>query len=200
MQNTDMPDTDAKFKMITNAFDAHMQAALKMHTIAMDVELAGAILSDCLNVNGGAVLLCGNGGSAADAQHIAGELTGRFLRERRAMPALALNTNSTTITAIGNDYGYDFVFSRQVEAHGRPGDVLIAITTSGNSGNVVHAAKAAKAGGMKVIGMTGANGGMLGQYCDVCVKVPSSETPRIQEMHILIGHILCEIAEAEMGS
>lgn len=198
MQNTDMPDT--KPSIIAASFDAHKTTMEKMHTIADDIERAGSIVSDCLNKHNGAILLCGNGGSAADAQHIAGELTGRFLRERRAMPAIALNTNSTTITAIGNDYGYDFVFSRQVEAHGRPGDVLIAITTSGNSGNVVQAAKAAKAGGLKVIGMTGMSGGMLGQYCDVCIKAPSSETPRVQEMHILVGHILCEIAEAEIGA
>ncbi|MBX3119759.1 MAG: SIS domain-containing protein [Fimbriimonadaceae bacterium] len=190
---------DMKSSIISAAFETHLIVAQKMHTIAQDVERAGEIISECLNKHGGAVLVCGNGGSAADAQHIAGELTGRFLRERRAMPALALNTNSTTITAIGNDYGYDFIFSRQVEAHGRPESVLIAITTSGNSGNVVQAAKAAKASGMKVIGMTGSNAGMLGQYCDVCIKAPSSETPRIQEMHILIGHILCEIAESEIG-
>lgn len=200
MQNTGMSATDTKSSIIASSFDAHKAAMEKMQAIAPDIEKAGQILSDCLNKHDGAVLLCGNGGSAADAQHIAGELTGRFLRERRALPALALNTNSTTLTAIGNDYGYDFVFSRQVEAHGRAGDVLIAITTSGNSGNVIHAAKAAKAGGLKVIGMTGENAGLLGQLCDVCIKVPSAETPRVQEMHILIGHILCEIAEAEIGA
>ena len=148
---------------------------------------------------GGTLLIAGNGGSAADAQHIAGEFVGRFLKERRALPCIALNTNSTIITAIGNDYSYDKVYSRQVEAFGKPGDVLLAITTSGNSGNILEASKVARAVGLKVIGLTGQGGGKLAPLCDLLLDVPSPETPRVQEMHILIAHILCELAEIELA-
>lgn len=140
---------------------------------------------------GGKLILFGNGGSAGDAQHIAAELVGRFERERRALPAIALTTNSSTLTAIGNDYGYNKVFSRQVEAWARPGDVVIGITTSGNSPNVLEGVAAAKRCGAKTIGMTGEKGGKLAAEVDLCLKVPSSSTARIQESHILIGHLLC---------
>jgi len=140
---------------------------------------------------GGKLILFGNGGSAGDAQHIAAELVGRFERERRALPAIALTTNSSTLTAIGNDYGYNKVFSRQVEAWARPGDVVIGITTSGNSPNVLEGVAAAKLKGAKTIGMTGEKGGKLAAEVDLCLKVPSSSTARIQESHILIGHLLC---------
>ena len=146
---------------------------------------------------GGCVLVCGNGGSAADAQHIAGEFVGRFLKERRALPSIALHANTTVLTAIGNDYSFDTVYSRQVEAHGKPGDVLIAITTSGNSVNILRAAEAARSNGIKVIGLTGETGGKLKELCDVCICVPSGSTPRVQEMHILIGHTICQVAEVE---
>lgn len=140
---------------------------------------------------GGKLILFGNGGSAGDAQHIAAELVGRFERERRALPAIALTTNSSTLTAIGNDYGYNKVFSRQVEAWAVPGDVVIGITTSGNSPNVLEGVAAAKLKGAKTIGMTGEKGGKLAAEVDLCLKVPSSSTARIQESHILIGHLLC---------
>ncbi|HZR46420.1 MAG TPA: D-sedoheptulose 7-phosphate isomerase [Candidatus Manganitrophaceae bacterium] len=140
---------------------------------------------------GGKLILFGNGGSAGDAQHIAAELVGRFERERRALPAIALTTNSSTLTAIGNDYGYNKVFSRQVEAWAVPGDVAIGITTSGNSPNVLEGVAAAKLKGAKTIGMTGEKGGKLAAEVDLCLKVPSSSTARIQESHILIGHLLC---------
>src|SRR4051794_32598553 len=136
------------------------------------------------------VLLCGNGGSAADAQHIAAELVGRFVIERRPLPAIALTTDTSALTAIGNDYGYEHVFSRQVLALGSPGDVLVAITTSGTSKNVVAAAAAAREVGMKVIGLTGANGSAFVQACDAGVAVPSTNTARIQECHIAVGHLL----------
>jgi phosphoheptose isomerase len=142
------------------------------------------------------VLLCGNGGSAADAQHIAAELVGRFVIERRPLAAISLTTDTSALTAIANDYGYDHVFSRQVEALGAEGDVLIAITTSGTSKNVVAAAAAARARGMKVIGLTGGKGAAFVAACDAGVAVPSTVVARIQECHITIGHLLCEVVDA----
>jgi phosphoheptose isomerase len=138
------------------------------------------------------VLLCGNGGSAADAQHIAAELVGRFVVERRPLAAIALTTDTSALTAIANDYGYEHVFSRQVQALGAPGDVLIAITTSGTSKNVVAAVEAARGCGMKVIGLTGGKGAAFVASCDAGIAVPSTNTARIQELHITIGHVLCE--------
>ena len=141
------------------------------------------------------VLLCGNGGSAADAQHIAAELVGRFVLERRPLAAIALTTDTSALTAIANDYGYEHVFARQVEALGAPGDVLVAITTSGTSKNVVAAVAAARGKGMKVLGLTGAKGAAFVASCDAGVAVPSTVTARIQELHIAIGHILCEAVD-----
>jgi D-sedoheptulose 7-phosphate isomerase len=142
------------------------------------------------------VLVCGNGGSASDAQHIAGELVGRFLKERRALNVRALAGDAAVLTAWGNDYSFDTVFSRQVEAYAAPGGVLIAISTSGNSKNVLLAAEAARAAGMRVIGLTGEAGGKLAPLADVLLDVPSNKTPRIQEMHIVLYHYLCEAIEA----
>ena len=141
------------------------------------------------------ILLCGNGGSAADAQHLAAELVGRFGADRRALPAIALTADTATLTSIANDYGYEQVFARQVEALGSPGDVLVAITTSGASKNVIAACAAARDRGMKVIGLTGLRGASFALSCDACVVVPSSSTPRIQECHITIGHLLCEVVD-----
>lgn len=160
---------------------------------------AAEVIRDALTA-GHKVLLCGNGGSAADAQHIAAELVGRFVIERKGLPAIALTTDTSALTAIGNDYGYDVVFSRQVEALGRPGDVLIAITTSGRSKNVVAAAAAARAQGMKVVALTGAAGRDFVAACDAGVAVPAGETARIQECHIAIGHVWCELVDAEHGA
>jgi D-sedoheptulose 7-phosphate isomerase len=137
----------------------------------------------------------GNGGSAADAQHLAAEFLGRYLRERAPLPALALHTNTSAVTAIGNDYGYDQVFSRQLTAMAVAGDVAVAISTSGNSESVIQAAIAAKRLGVSVIGLTGASGGRLREHVDVLIAVPSNETPRIQECHILAGHSLCDVVE-----
>ncbi len=147
---------------------------------------------------GGKALFCGNGGSAADAQHLAAELSGRFYTDRPPLYAEALHVNSSYVTAVANDYGYDHVFSRMVEAAGRPGDVLVAISTSGNSPGILRAAEKARGLGMPVIGLTGATGGQLAGLSDVLLNVPSTDTPRIQESHILIGHILCEIVEKEL--
>jgi D-sedoheptulose 7-phosphate isomerase len=155
------------------------------------------ILIDSLR-QGNKVLLFGNGGSAADAQHIAAELVGRFAFDRPPLPALAFSVNSSCVTAIGNDYGFEQVFSRQLEALARPGDVAIGISTSGNSPNVVSAITTARKLGLKTVGLTGSAGGKLAKSADYCVCVPSDETPRIQECHILVGHILSELVEREI--
>lgn len=160
---------------------------------------AVALCTDALR-RGNTLLFAGNGGSAADAQHWAGELVSRFYYDRPGLAAVALTTDSSILTAIGNDYGYDYVFARQVEALGRSGDVLIAISTSGRSPNVVRAIAAARTKGMGVIGFTGngPGGAELAAACDVCFRVPSEQTPRIQEGHEFIGHTLCALIEAQM--
>lgn len=146
----------------------------------------------------GKILFAGNGGSAADAQHWAGELVSRFYYDRPGLPAIALTTDTSILTAIGNDYGYDYTFARQVEALGRRGDVLVVISTSGNSPNILRAAQAAKDRGILVIGFTGQSGGKLAPLSDLCFCIPSDETPRIQEGHEFIGHLLCALIEAGM--
>lgn len=145
--------------------------------------------------NGRKVLLCGNGGSAADAQHIAAEFSGRFKINRPALPAEALHVNTSYLTAVGNDYGFDVIYSRMIEGIGCEGDILIALSTSGNSTNILNAVKAAKSKSMVTIGMTGISGGDMNDHCDFMVKIPSSNTPRIQESHILVGHIICQLVE-----
>ena len=144
---------------------------------------------------GGKILVCGNGGSAADAQHMTGELLGRFLMERPSLPAVALTVDTSTLTAIGNDYGYDDIFARQVNGLGREGDVLIAISTSGNSANVVRAIEAARALGMVVVGYTGKGGGRMAGMCDFHIDVPDSRTPLIQEMHEAVMHLTCQLID-----
>src|SRR5271168_372955 len=144
---------------------------------------------------GGKVLFCGNGGSAADAQHLAAEFTGRYLKERRALPALALHANTSSLTAIGNDYGFEFVFARQLEALGKEGDVAVGISTSGNSPNVLRALEAAKSKSIYTVALAGKTGGKMKQLADCTICIPTDETPRIQECHILAGHLICEIAE-----
>jgi len=147
---------------------------------------------------GGKVIFLGNGGSAADAQHLAAEFTGRYLKERRALPALALHANTSSVTAIGNDYGFDLVFARQLEALGKEGDVVVGISTSGNSRNVLRALEVAKSKLIYTVALTGASGGAMKNLADCTICIPSQETPRIQECHILMGHIICEIAEEMM--
>ena len=146
----------------------------------------------------GKLLFCGNGGSAADAQHLAAELSGRFYLERRPLYAEALHVNTSYLTAVGNDYGYAESYARLTHAAGRPGDLLIAISTSGNSKNILRAAQAAREIGMVVVGLTGAGGGALAAHCDYLLAVPSKDTPRIQEAHMLLGHTLCEYTEAAL--
>ena len=144
------------------------------------------------------MLLCGNGGSASDAQHIAAELSGRFYADRPPLYAEALHVNSSYMTAVANDYGYEATYTRMVEAAGRKGDVLLGISTSGNSPNVVRATQKAKEIGMLTVGLTGKDGGKMKDICDIMICVPSVDTPRIQEAHILIGHIICQLIEQEM--
>ena len=158
---------------------------------------AGRRMAESLR-GGGKVLTFGNGGSAADAQHLAGELVGRFRRDRAALSAIALTTDSSVVTAIGNDMGYDSVFRRQVEAHGRPGDVAIGITTSGRSPNVVQALQLARERGLVTMGLTGGGGGRLAGAVDYLIDVPHADTARIQEVHVMVVHVLCQIVEEEM--
>jgi len=172
----------------------HADLLEKMESIDAKVYKAALLITDTLRSEG-RIFLCGNVGSAADAQHMAAELSGRFLQDRRALDAVALNTNVSAITAIGNDFSFDEVFARQIEAHGRCGDVLLAISTSGNSINIVKTAEKAKEMGLCTIGLTGVNGGKVGEIVDLLLDVPSASTPRIQEMHLLIEHTLCEIIE-----
>lgn len=182
--------------MIQEIVRAHQEALARFaRDCARDVQIAGERICAALNA-GRQVLVCGNGGSAADAQHLAGEIVGRFLKERRAYPAVALSTDTSILTAVGNDYGFDVIFSRQVEALGREGDVLIAISTSGRSPNILNALRAAREKRITCIGLTGRDGGDMPALCDVCVTIPHPDTPRIQEMHILTIHAWCAMFDA----
>jgi D-sedoheptulose 7-phosphate isomerase len=165
--------------------------------IIENIEKAARAIIESLKA-GGKILVFGNGGSAADSQHIVAELVGRFKKERKALAAIALTTNTSILTAIGNDYGYDVTFSRQVEALGRRGDVALGISTSGNSKNVIEAIRASRKFRISTIGLLGGNGGKLKRECDISIVVASKDTPRIQESHSLIGHILCELIEDEL--
>ncbi len=148
---------------------------------------------------GGMIAFCGNGGSAADAQHLAGELISRFRRDRRSYRGLALTTDTSILTAIGNDFGYERVFARQVEGLMRAGDLLVALSTSGNAANCVLAVEQARGMGVATMALTGESGGQLAPLVDLCLRIPSSDTPRIQEAHITIGHVLCDLVEAELS-
>jgi len=147
--------------------------------------------------NGNKVLFCGNGGSAADAQHLAAEFSGRFYKDRDALPAEALHVNTSYMTAVANDYSFDVVYSRMINGIGKKGDVLVGLSTSGNSVNILKAIKAAKEKGMTTIGFTGESGGKMKNECDILLNVPSTDTPRIQESHILLGHIICQLVEEQ---
>lgn len=180
-------------------WEDHLAVARILPKLATEVSDAVDLIYSSL-VNGGQLLVAGNGGSAADAQHIAAELTGRFLLERRPYRALALHANTSSLTAIGNDYGYEHVFAREVTAHARPGDVLLAISTSGNSANILRAIEAARECKVSVIGLTGETGGKMRAACDLCLCVPTKSTPRMQEMHITIGHTMCELLEERLAA
>ncbi len=180
-------------------WDEHLRVARALSALAPEVSDAVDLIYSALDA-GGQLLIAGNGGSAGDAQHIAAELTGRFLLERQALRALALHGNTSALTAIGNDYGYEYVFARELSAHARPGDVLLAISTSGNSRNILRAIEVARRLKVSVIGLTGESGGEMRAACDLCLCVPSRSTARIQEMHIMIGHAICELLEERLAA
>lgn len=183
-----------KIQEILSSSIAVKQAVLQDETILNTIEKVVEEITTCFK-NDGTVLLCGNGGSAADAQHLAAEFSGRFYKDREPLNAEALHVNTSYLTAVGNDYSFDEIYSRLVKAKGKKGDILIALSTSGNSKNIVEAAKTAKEREMKVISFTGLTGGKLKEYSDFLLNIPSTDTPRIQECHITIGHIICQLVE-----
>ena len=189
--------TDIK-KLIADSI-ATKQLVLEDQELLASIENAAKACIEAFK-NDKKVLFCGNGGSAADAQHISAELSGRFYTDRPPLYSEALHVNSSYMTAVANDYSYDVVYSRMVEACGRKGDVLVGITTSGNSKNILAAMEMAKKQGMVTVGMTGKSGGKMNDCCDIMLRVPSTDTPRIQESHILIGHIICQLIEETIFS
>lgn len=193
-----MASSTQQIDRIMAIWNEHMEISRALPILAPTVSNAVDIIYSSL-AGGGQLLIAGNGGSAADAQHIAAELTGRFLRERQPFRALALHVNTSALTAIGNDYGYEHVFARELSAHARRGDVFLAISTSGNSRNILCAIEAARKCKVVVIGLTGESGGEMRAACDLCLCVPSKSTARIQEMHITIGHAICELLEERLA-
>ena len=176
---------------------ATKQAILDNPDFQDRIQRAAMIMVESLR-DGGKIHFCGNGGSAADAQHLAAELSGRFYFDRPPLNAEALHCNTSYLTAVGNDYGYDLIFSRLLRGTAKPGDVIVGISTSGNSQNILKAFEVAKEMGVKIIAMTGETGGAMKDYADILLNVPSKDTPRIQESHIMIGHIVCELVETAM--
>jgi len=183
---------------LNSIFTEHLDLARVLFDLSSHVSEVVDVIHGALAA-GGQLLVAGNGGSAADAQHIVAELTGRFMRERHPFRALALHANTSALTAIGNDYGFEHVFARELTAHARPGDVLLGISTSGNSANILRAIEAAREKKVAVIGLTGESGGKMRNVCDLCICIPSRSTPRIQEMHITIGHAICELLEERLA-
>lgn len=181
---------------VLNSLESTLKAieALKDPSYLSLIEKMGDLITACYK-NKGKLLIAGNGGSAADAQHIAGEFVSRFMFDRPGLPAIALTTDTSILTAIGNDYGFEKLFSRQVEALAEKGDIFLAISTSGNSANILAGIERAKAGGLTVLGFTGGVGGKMKELCDLCFVSPSQETPHIQETHITVGHIICGYVE-----
>jgi D-sedoheptulose 7-phosphate isomerase len=185
-----------KIKSLIDASIAVKQQVLQDETLLQTV--AGAMEQIVASLkNGGRLYFCGNGGSAADAQHLAAEFSGRFYKDRQALPAEALHVNTSYLTAVGNDYGFDNIYSRLVEGIMHKGDVLVGLSTSGNSANIVKAFESARSKGITTIGFTGLTGGLLKSLSDYLINVPSADTPRIQESHILLGHIICQLAEEQ---
>jgi D-sedoheptulose 7-phosphate isomerase len=193
-----MLSTIGQIDKINSILSEHLEVAKLLQDLSPKLSEGVDIIASSLAA-GGLLLTAGNGGSAADAQHIVAELTGRFMRERRPFRALALHANTSALTAIGNDYGFEHVFARELTAHARPADVLLGISTSGNSANILRAIEAARAKSVAVIGLTGESGGKMRDLCDLCICVPSRSTPRIQEMHITIGHAICELLEERLA-
>src|SRR4030066_744532 len=192
MESLKTKKVNALLKESINVTEELCKQTAEIEKIEKTVKLITAALK-----KGKKIVLFGNGGSAADAQHIAGELAGRFKLERQGLPAIALTTNTSVLTAIANDYGYDMVFSRQVEGIVEQGDVVIGISTSGKSPNVIEGIKAAKKREAYTVGLTGAKGERIEKLADICIKVPSTETPHIQEAHITVGHIICQLVEED---
>lgn len=194
-----MPDPTHALSLVVGGLKAAARAHERMaDTAAAPIVAAAAAVGRALG-DGHAVLAFGNGGSAADAQHFVAELVGRFVKERRGLSAIALTTDTSVLTAVGNDYGFERVFARQVEALGRPGDVAVGITTSGRSPNVLRALEAAAARGMATIALTGGDGGEAGRLAAVHVNVPDTETARIQEVHATVLHLICELVDDGLG-
>jgi D-sedoheptulose 7-phosphate isomerase len=182
---------------LDDALRGHAEAIAAVDASRDAIAAAVDLIAESLAA-GGTVYFAGNGGSAADAQHLAAEFVGRFVRERKAWPAQALHANTSALTAIGNDYGFERVFARQIEAFGRAGDVLVGISTSGTSANIVAAIETARELGVRVIGMTGGDGGVIGPLSDVHLNIPVASTARAQEAHILIGHVICGLVEERL--
>jgi D-sedoheptulose 7-phosphate isomerase len=182
--------------IIKNEFNAHIKAANSLHNLTDAVATSAQLCIDCLR-NGGKILIFGNGGSAADAQHIAAELVGRYKTNRKGLSAIALTTDTSSLTSVSNDFGYKHVFDRQVEALAKKGDVAIGISTSGKSDNVISALKLASKLNCITIGFSGQDGGELNEICDINIVVASEDTPRIQEIHIIIGHTICHLIDQE---
>lgn len=189
-------------KFIEKQIEDSIRAKTELLNSPQFIEMVQTVSRLCQTCyeRGGKTLFCGNGGSAADAQHLAAEFVSRFYFDRPGLASMALTTDTSVLTAIGNDYGYEKLFARQIEANGRKGDILFAISTSGNSVNVLNGIAAAKRKEITVVGLTGSDACNMDDVCDYCFKVPSSETPRIQESHIMIGHIICAVVENEMFS
>lgn len=183
-------------ELLRTALLDHQHTMTRLEALFPQIDEVGQVMRECLK-RGNKILLMGNGGSAADSQHIAAEIVGRYKRERRGLPAIALTTDTSILTAVGNDYGFEFVFSRQVEALCDPQDVVVGISTSGNSANVVKAIEVAKEVGAITVLLSGGSGGKLAQMCDYSLVMPAKETARIQEAHLFVAHSLCEIMDAE---
>ena len=189
----------SKIKEILKASITTKQQVLEDEKLIHTMEKVANVMVNCYQ-HDGKILFCGNGGSAADAQHLAAEFSGRFYTDREPLDAEALHVNTSYLTAVANDYSYNEVYARIVKAKGRKGDILVGLSTSGNSGNIIEAFKVAKERGLIIVGFTGATGGKMAAYCDYLINIPSTDTPRIQECHITAGHIICQLVEEQFFS
>ena len=185
--------------IINQEINEHLKSAKLLSGLSNDIAASVLACINCLN-RGGKILICGNGGSAADAQHFAAELVGRYKNKRKGIAALALTTDTSSITSIGNDFGFDYVFERQIEALANSGDVVVGISTSGNSKNIINALKLAAKLNCHTIGLSGNDNGEMNGVCHICLNAPSNDTPRVQEMHITIIHIICHLLDQEFLS
>jgi len=193
-----MPPSSNPTSVFSSTISEHLDITRRLASEEAAFERAADLLIACL-LRGNKIVWCGNGGSAADAQHLAAELVGRFRRPRSALSSLALSSDTSVVTAISNDFGFEYVFERQVEALCQPGDVVVALSTSGKSGNVCAALRCARQLGISTFAMTGASGGRLAEFADICLRVASDDPARIQEAHILLGHMLCDAIDAALS-